>query len=310
MNKDDRRLKILISIGGGPEAYTGLKFAHRLSEESCADISLVYIRPLDSGLKSGGMEVRVARENMLDWGLELPGMTYLRKARDILADLGEIEQATDDWQHRELSGDPAGEFVREYTSKCGSTFSLGLRTADDVTTAIVDEAERIKADFIIVGGSPEPKSGLKKLLSAKSLALKIAAHSPCSVIVARKLEPGNGHLVCVQDTHLSRKMLPEAIRLSLSCNCPISLLSVAEDESERETAEKAVREAAEAFRTAGIEPYETLIETGDPAEIITEIGYDFSLIVMAESEKPWFAKGFSVAHCVADQARNSVMIIK
>lgn len=310
MSKDDRALRVLISIGGGPEAFTGLKFAHRLSEQTCADITLVYVRPLDSGLQSGGMEVRVARENVLDWGIELPGMVHLRKARDILAELGEMEQATDDWQHREVSGDQAGEFTREYYTSCGGRITLKLLTASDITTAIVDEAEHFKADFIIVGGSPEPKAGIRKLLAPKPLALKIAAHSTCSVIVARHLEPGNGHLVCVQDTDRSRAMLPEAIRLARSCNCPISIMSVAETEEERDSARKAVDEAAAMFRANGVEPHEMLIETGDPSEVITEIGYDFSLIVMAESEKPWFAKSFSVSHNVADQARNSVMIIK
>jgi len=310
MKKDDRNLRILISIGGGPEAFTGLKFAHRLSEESCADIALVYVRPLDSGLKSGGMEVRVARENLLDWGLELPGMGYLKKARDILAELGEMEQATVEWQHRELSGDPAGEFIREYLTSCGSTFSLRLRTASDVTTAIVDEAERFKADFIIVGGSPEPKAGLRKFLSPTPLALKIAAHAHCSVIVARNLEPGNGHLVCVDDSDTSRAMLPESVRLAKCCNCPISLISVAEKEEYRGKAEEVVNEAAALFRAKDIEPHELLVEIGNPAEIISEIGYDFSLIVMAESVKPWFAKALSTSHTVADQARNSVMIIK
>lgn len=310
MEQQDR-LRILISIGGGPEAFTGLKFVHRLSEQSCADLALLYVRPMDSGLKSGGMEVRVVRENVLEWGLELPGMAHLNKARDILNELGEIDNALDDeWRHRELSGDPAGEFVREYHNPCGGTISLRLRTAADVTSAVVDDAERFKADLIIVGGSPDPVEGLRKYITPKSLALKIAAHTKSSVIVARQLEPGHGHLVCVQDTDRSRDMVDKSIRYAKACKCPISIMSVAPDEAGLEAANKAVAEAAEVYRAGGIEPHELLVETGDPAEIITEIGYDFSLIVMAESEKPWFAKGFSVSHDVAARARNSVMIVK
>lgn len=305
------RLRILICIGGGPEAYTGLKFATRLSHYGCADIALLYVRPLDSGLKSGGMEVRVARENLLDWGLELPGMTQLRKARDILVELGEIEQSpVEDWHHRELSGDPAGEYVREYMNPCGGTISLRLRTASDVTSVVVDEAERFKADIIIVGGSPKPVEGFRKFLSPKQLALLIAAHSDRSVIVARHLEPGHGHLVCVDNSQRSRDMLPKAIMYSQACNCPTSLLSVAEDEGTVEEAKEALEMARKLFVEHGVEPEEMLVEIGDPAEVISEIGYDYSLIVLAESEKPWFAKVFSVAHDVAARARNSVMIVK
>ncbi len=311
MIQDDLNLKILICIGGGPEAYTGLKFASRLSQKSCAHISLLYVRPLDSGLKSGGMEVRVARENLLEWGLELPGMQHLNTARDILIELGDIAKESDeDWRHLELAGDPVGEFVRQYNSPCGSMITLRLRTASDVTTAIIDEADRFKADLVIVGGSPEPVEGLRKFITPKSLALKVAAHAEQSVIVARQLEPGRGHLVCVQDTERSRAMLPKAIRYSQACRCPTSIISVAEDEEGRAQAQQAVDEAAAAFQAAGVEPHELLVEIGDPADILSEIGYDFSLIVMAESEKPWFAKAFSVSHDVAARARNSVLIVK
>lgn len=307
----EERLRILICIGGGPEAYTGLKFVGRLSKYGCADIALLYVRPQDSGLKSGGMEVRVARENLLEWGLELPGMSHLNKARDILVELGQIApEVTEDWQHRELSGDPAGEFIRNYHSPCGGTVSLRLRTSTDFTTAIVDEADRCKPDIIVVGGSPDPVEGLRKYIVPKSPALKIAAHARQSVIVARHLEPGHGYLVCVQDNARSRAMLPKAILYAKACNCPISLISVAENEEELPRARKAVEDAATLFREDGVEPHEQLVEMGDPAEIISEIGYDFSLIVMAESEKPWFAKSFSVAHDVAARARNSVLIVK
>lgn len=311
MTQDDEKLRILISIGGGPEAYTSLKFAVRLSQQSCADISLLYVRPLDSGLKSGGMEIRVARENVLDWGLELPGMTHLKKARDILIELGEISnESKDEWQYRELSGDPAGEYVREYINPCGGAIALRLRTASDITAAVIDEADRVDADIIIVGGSPKPLTGIKKLLSKKQLALQLAAHSTRSAIVARNLEPGHGHLVCVNNSDKSRSMLPKAIRYSHACQCPISILSVAETQNELEEATTAASHAADAFRTQGIEPQNVLVKEGKPVDIITEIGYNFSLIVLGESDKPWFAKTFSVSHDVAAHAHNSVMIIK
>lgn len=309
MTQDQPPLRILICIGGGPEAFAGLKFAARLARHSCADIGLLYVRPQDSGLTSGGMEVRVARQNILDWGLELPGMAALRKARDILHELGEIK-GEPEWRHAEISGDPAGEYVREYENPCGGTVSLKLRISPDVTSTVADEAERFDADLVIVGGSPKPVEGLRRYFTAKSLALAVAAHCKRPVIVARHLEPGRGHLVCVQETDRSRAMLDRAVRYAKACDCPSTLLSVAPDETGRESAQRAVDEAAAYFMEHGVTPHELLVEVGDPAEIITEIGYDFSLIIMAESAKPWFAKTFSVAHEVAARARNSVLIVK
>ena len=311
MTSDGERLRILISIGGGPEAYAGLRYAVRMSKKSCADIALLYVRPLDSGLNSGGLEVRVARENVLDWGLELPGLRQLKAARDILVELGEIEPGTShDWKHREIQGDPAGEYVREYENPCGGSISLRLRTASDVTSAVSDEAERFRADVVIVGASPEPMTGLKKLFSRKPLALRIAAHAKCSVIVARHLEAGRNHLVCVQDTDQSRAMLPAVNNYFHSCSYPMSILSVAPTEADLPSAQKAARESADILAALGTTPAEILVEVGDPVETIITIGYDFSLILASESLKPWFAKGFSVSHEVAEKARNSVMIVK
>lgn len=305
------KLRILICIGGGPDAYAGLKYAARLGKENCADIALLFVRPLDSGLKSGGLEVRVARENVLEWGLELPGMTQLKDARDILVELGEIsDDHHQEWRYRELSGDPAGEYIIEYENPCGGAISLRLRTAKDITSAVADEATRYNADLVIVGASPNPMTGLRKLLSAKPLALKIASVCEPSIIVARHLEPGRGLLVCVQDTEQSRSMLPGAIRYAHACQCPASILSVAPAEANIPAAQKAVDEAVAAFKADGITPLESIVEVGDPVETIITIGYDFSIILVSESLKPWFAKGFSVSHEVARRARNSVMIIK
>ena len=40
-------------------------------------------RPIDQGLQSGGLQVRLARQNMLDAGFELPGVRHLKqRARD------------------------------------------------------------------------------------------------------------------------------------------------------------------------------------------------------------------------------------
>jgi nucleotide-binding universal stress UspA family protein len=311
MNPDQKNLRILICIGGGPAAYTGLRFAARLNRESCADISLMYVRPLDSGLKSGGMEVRVARENVLDWGLELPGLRHLKAARDILLEMGQIDEGGGDaWRYRELSGDDAGEYVRDYQNPCGGTISLRLRISPDVTTAVVDEAKRFDADVVVVGATEEPRTGLRRYLSPKPLALKIAAHVHCSAMVARDLEAEHGHLVCVRDSERCMDVLPKAARCAGACGCPVTILSVARDEAGLETARQAVECAANLFRERGVEPKATLIEMGDPVDTITTLGADFSLIVMAESEKPWFAKGFSVAHEVAARAGNSVLILK
>ena len=179
-----------------------------------------------------------------------------------------------------------------------------------MTTAVVDEARRFGADVVVVGATDEPRTGLRRYLSPKPLALKIASHVHCSAMVARNMEADHGHLVCVRDSDRCMDVLPKAARCAGACGCPVTILSVARDEAGIETSRQAVECAADLFRKQGIEPKATLVEVGDPVETIIALGADFSLLVLAESEKPWFAKGFSVAHEVAARAGNSVLILK
>ena len=78
------RFRILACIDGSEESYDTVRYAVRLGKRPEVDIILLYVRQIDQGLRSGGLQVRVARENMLDWGLELPGITYLTRGLEVL----------------------------------------------------------------------------------------------------------------------------------------------------------------------------------------------------------------------------------
>ena len=75
----DGKLRFLVCIDGTDESYRGAHYAAEYGPEH--DICLCYVRPMDRGLRSGGLNVRIARQNMLTWGLELPGIQYLKKGR-------------------------------------------------------------------------------------------------------------------------------------------------------------------------------------------------------------------------------------
>lgn len=70
------RFNILVCIDGSKESRRGLKYAVKIGQGNDADITLLYVRPIDKGMKSG---VDFARQNMVDWGIELPGMRALKK---------------------------------------------------------------------------------------------------------------------------------------------------------------------------------------------------------------------------------------
>ena len=101
-----KRFRILVCIDGEDEGYRGLQYAARMggAREDC-DIILLYVRPVDQG--TGGLQVRGARENMLRWGLELPGIRRLKKGLSTLVADEEMEA---DWMavpsHNDIAGDP------------------------------------------------------------------------------------------------------------------------------------------------------------------------------------------------------------
>jgi len=316
MNDQDARkdrFRILVCIDGSDECYQSLKYAARLGGGVNADIVLLYVRPADQGLRSGGLQVRVARENMLKWGIELPGIQYLKKGRDLLKEQGVM--SGDDWReevvHTDVDGDPLGDNKINYISEQGNMIVLKLKVATDIATGILEQWELGPYDLIILGASSRWK-GMARSFWDPAVAEKVAVHAPCSVLVARDLDVGHGHLLCTDGSEQSMEMVRRDAELANRCNCTVSLMSVALDVEGEDEAKENVAKAKEMLETMGIEVKETIIRIGDPVKEIIEAGPDYSLIVVSESSKSGIQRFFmgSVAFKVMENAHNSVMIAR
>ncbi len=307
------RFRILVCLDGSDECYQSLRYAAKLGSGVDADIVLLYVRPTDQGLRSGGLQVRVARENMLKWGIELPGIQYLKKGRDMLKELDIM--SGDDWKeevaHTDVDGDPLGDNKISYVNEQGKMVVLKLKVATDIATGILEQWELGEYDIIILGASSRWK-GMARSFWDPAVAEKVAVHAPCSVLVARDLEIGHGHLICTDGSEESMEMVRRDAVLASRCECPISLMSVALDVEDEPNAKDNVEKAEKMLNDLGIEVVESLIRVGNPVDEIIEIGPDYSLIVMSESSKSGFKRFFmgSVAFKVMENAHNSVMIAR
>ncbi len=307
-----KRFRILVYIDGSDECYQSLRYAAKLGRGVDADIILLYVRPVDQGLRSGGLQIRVARENMMDWGLELPGIQYLKKGRDILIELGDM---ADDWAetatHVDVEGDPLGDNKIEYVNEQGKSIVLKLKTATDIATGILDQYELGPYSMIILGASDRWR-GLAKSLWDPAIAAKVAIHAPCSVLIARALEIGRGHLICTDGSERAMDMVRKNAYLASRCECPISLMSVALETGSKEEAQKYVDEAKNMLRSMDIEVEESIVKVGNPVEKIIEAGPDYSLIVVSDTGKGGMQRFFmgSVAFKVMEKAFNSVLIVR
>lgn len=307
------RFRILVCIDGSDESYRGLRYAAKIAKGADVDIVLCYVRPVDQGLRSGGLQMDVARGNMLEWGLELPGITYLKKGRDLLMELGNLR---DDWDekafHTDIAGTSLGDNKIEYVAKSGKKIVLKLKVARDVATGILDQWELGHYDLIIIGASARwDKKGIRGFFDP-AVAEKIAIHAPCSVLVARDLEIGHGHLICTDGSEAAMDAVRKDAYIASLCECPISLISVALDVESEQEAQQAVESARDLLTELDLDVVEMITKVGNPVEEVIEAGPDYSLIVLADSGKSGLERFFmgSVALKVMQNAFNSVMIVR
>jgi len=308
----DDRFRILVCLDGTDESYQTLKYAAKLGGGVDADIVLLYVRPADQGLRSGGLQVRVARENMIKWGLELPGIKYLKKGRDLLIEMGVMG---DDWEERSshvgVEGDPLGDNKIEYINNDGKKIVLKLKVAGDIASGILEQWELGRYDMIILGGSGRWR-GVAKSLWDPAVAEKVAVHASCSVLVARELDVGHGHLICTDGSERSLDTVRKDAYLASRCECPVSLISVALDVEGEDDARKFVEKARSELESMGIDTAETITKVGNPVEEIVEAGLDYSLIVVSDTGKSGIKRFFmgSVAFKVLQKSYTSVMIVR
>ena len=306
------RFRILVCIDGSDESYGSLTYAVRLGSGVDADIILLYVRATDQGLRSGGLQVRVARENMLKWGLELPGIQYLKKGRDRLVEAGVMgEDWTETASHTDVEGDPLGDNKIEYRNEHGKSIVLKLKVASGIASGILDQYELGPYNLIILGASGRWR-GMAKTLWDPAVAERVAVHAPCSVLVARALEVGHGHLICTDGSERAMEMVRKDAYLASRCNCPISLLSVSLDVEGEAEAARNVAKAKDMLESMGIEVVQTMTRVGNPVEEIAKVGVDYSVIVLSDTGKSGLQRFFmgSVAFKVMESAEHSVMIVR
>jgi len=312
-NGEAKRFSILVCVDGSDDSLQALKYAVRVGVGSDADLTLLYVRPVDQGLRTGGLQLSVARENLLEWGLELPGMKVLKNSRDTLIELGWLgEDWQEEFKHTDVSGDPLGDNMIVYKSDDGRSITLKLMVSPSVAHGILDESDYGQYDLTVLAKPANPDDLLPGDIDAK-IAETVAIEHPGTVLVAKSIEENHGHLVCVSNTDVSIDAARRDAEIASRCACPVFLFAVAADESEKEDAELAISRAEAAIKDVGINVSGTKMVIGDPVETIIEEGRNYSVIVMSASRQSRGWRRFfttSVAYKVLERAHNSVMIAR
>ncbi len=311
--KRHERFRILVCINGTDTSYEGLNLAAEIGRDNPCDIILLYVRRIDQGLNSGGLQVRIARQNMLDWGLELPGIQYLRRGYEMLLDQGYL---TKDWRtktsHTDIFGDPLGDNKVEYRSGKKKRIILKLKTAPTVSSGILDQYELGPYNLIIMGPPKRWRGGFQSFIEPSSVQ-KVAMLSPCSVLTVRNsLDNKKGFLICTDGTRHCTKSMKQAAVLAENLKRPITIMSVAGEEKQLPIIKGRLKVAKQQLKDMGIENVKTIARVGDPKDEVLTVSKRFAMVIVADSGKSRmkrFLKG-SIAFDIMGQAPVSVMNVR
>jgi nucleotide-binding universal stress UspA family protein len=306
------RFRVLACINEDEASYITVRFAAGLAPGNDCDIIALFVRPIDQGLWSGGLQVRVARQNMLEAGLDLPGVSHLKKALEVLKEEG-VDTAgwTHETAHEDAWGDPAGDNKVVYTSPDNRTVVLKLKTAPEVANGILDQYELGPYNLMILGESSSWRGDRKSWFS-KGVVERVTMLSPCSVLVARDSLDKKGFFVCTDGTSRSMQAVRRAAVLAHTVGEPITLFSAAPIPAARSAAEENVENARALLKALGIAVAQSRIAVGAPAERIIELGSDYRTIVVTDEGRSWWQRMWrgSVAYDVVRGARTSVLDVR
>jgi len=84
-----------------------------------------------------GIQINIARRNMLEAGVELPGLRLLKKGLEVLKEeLGlPLDRCETKTSHTDAWGDPAGDNKVSFRCPQGREIVLKLKVAPDITTS-------------------------------------------------------------------------------------------------------------------------------------------------------------------------------
>ncbi len=307
-----KRFRILVCLNGTDPSYVGVDIAARIGADDDCDIVLLYVRRIDQGLSSGGLDMRAARQNMLEWGLELPGIGYLRRGLEQLLEKDFLGEEWDERiDHTDVFGDPLGDNKIEYRAPSGKSIVLKLKIAPDVSSGILDQYELGPYNLIIMG-PPKRWRGELAALREPSSVQKVAMLAPSSVLTVRGPLTGDGFLLCTDGSAQSAGALRRGAVLAHCCGEPTSILAVAKDDIAAAALERKVKSFRADLEARGITVDDATAAVGNPVPTIIEAGKSKSVVVVSDSGKSRIARFMvgSVAFDVMGKSETSVLNIR
>ncbi len=289
-----------------------VRFAAQLAASNSCDIIILYVRPIDMGLHSGGLQVRLARQNMMDAGFELPGVRHLKQALEVLREgrhrrLGLAQEAgspgclgRSGWRQQGRIPQPEGR------AWCSSSRPRPTSpTASSTSTSSAPTISSSSASHRAGGASSRAFFGAGVVQTVTTMA-------PCSVLVARNSFDRLGYFICTDGSSRSMQAVRRSAVLAQVTGEPITLFSVANNLAGKSLAEEAVANAKALLKAMQIDVADIRVAIGDAAEEIVESGSLYRVIVVTDEGRSRLQRLIrgSTATDVVRKARTSVLDVR
>ncbi len=211
------------------------------------------------------------------------------------------------------------EEIKSMVEKEGGRAEIIIRDHPEAWRAIIEEAEKLKVDLIVMG--KRGKTGLKKLFMG-SVTEKVIGYAPCKVMVVPKdvVIHGEVILVATDGSYYAKKAEKEALSMGKRCSNLKKIIALSVARRERDLPR--VAKILEAFKALAQEekiPPRVKIETievvGNPAEMIVRVAEDegADLILMGEYGRTGLQKfimGSTTAKVIGLSKKTAVLVVK
>ncbi len=305
-----QRFRVLVSLKDEETLYP-VRMAARIADCPTCDIILLFVRPVD---RDSGMHMKVARQNMLEAGVELPGLRVLRKGLEVLQqELGlSTEECEARHSHMDAWGDPVGDNKVSFTCPDGRELVLKLKVAPDITSGILDQYELGPYNLIILGEPVRWKKSGIWVLFHHVVAERILALAPCSVMVARNTLEKSGFFIYLDGSARSYNGMRRTAVLACEAGEPITLFAVAEPDEDLRKARRIIDKGRKILSDLGIPVQATKAARGKVVEEIIRHGNDHLVIAITDRGRSRLQRILfgSIAAETARRAATSVLDVR
>lgn len=289
-------------------AEAAIRSGGKLAKAIGADVGIVHVRSPIS--PSERVHLTTARKKLSEWNLEIPGVEYLIRAREILTEIGltKIASSEEGKVGPAFEGGVEGATELHMVGSRGENVRLRLREGHPVEE-ILEEAKVGDYDLIIVGSRGHHEGFSAHFVG--STALRVADLAPCSVLIVKNIRGTDDFLICTDGSQLSEKAEIAGAEMARVMGAQVTLLAVAEEESGREEAARMSRRAEMILAQMGIEA-KPRVRIGRPFEEIIDEAKGHDIVVMGASGSSAVKKFFlgSVPLKVIEYGECPVLIVR